>query len=85
MQSAQNALDTLACTAANPRLAWLERQLAHIIAQLRGLQDDVDCGWSKSGEGGVFSDCEFEMILDDFAASIANLKSLIQSTKMMVR
>ncbi len=69
----------------NAQLAWLERQLASIIAQLNGLKEDLDCGWSPSGVGGAFAVGEIEEMLDDFASSIANLKSLIQTAKMISR
>ena len=67
---------------ANPRLLWLERQLANIISQLLALVADIEAGWSIS-DMGLFTDDEFREMMEDLGVEIANLRGMIRALKML--
>ena len=67
---------------ANPRLLWLERQLANIIAHLNGLLSSLDDGWGLS-ELGFFSEDDFVEMVGDLSVEIANLKGMIRTLKSL--
>lgn len=81
LKEAEEALDELPDgEVKSERLRWLERQLANVVAQLQAIMADIDSGLSIS-DLGFFGDEEFEEILDDMGAQIANLRCMIQQAK----
>lgn len=85
LEQAQSVLGELpGGKGANPQLLWLERQLANIISQLLALAADIEAGCSIS-DFGFFTDNEFQEMMDDLGAEIANLKGMIQTLKMIGR
>lgn len=90
LQAAQGVADGLVIEGRGPRserVAFLERQLQHVIAELRALESDIESGlcFGVSGSGGISFGCEFEEIMECHKASISNLRGMIQSAKILER
>lgn len=64
----------------NPRLGWLERQLANVVAQLMTIMTDIESGSSIS-DLGFSCDEDFQKMIEDMGNVIAKLKSMIQTLK----
>ena len=64
-------------------IAWLERQLSQLIAQLQAMLHDVESGFPLDAE--LWDQLDLEEMLEDSMAEIRNLKSLIQSLRAMGR
>lgn len=64
----------------NPRLGWLERQLANVVAELQAIFSDIESGSSIS-DLGFSGDEDFQEMIDDLGNEIAKLKSMIQALK----
>lgn len=64
----------------NPRLEWLERQLANVVAELQAIFSDIESGSSIS-DLGFSGDEDFQEMIDDLGNEIAKLKSMIQTLK----
>ena len=83
LEQAQSVLGELPDSkGANPQLLWLERQLANIVSQLLAMTADIEGGCSIS-DIGLFTDDEFQEMMEDLGTEIANLKSMIRTLKMM--
>lgn len=64
----------------NPRLGWLERQLANVVAQLQAIVSDIESGSSIS-DLGFSGNEDFQEMIDDLGNEIAKLKGMIQTLK----
>jgi len=64
----------------NPRLEWLERQLASAVAQLQAMISDIETG-SSIVDLGFSGDEDFQEMVDDLGNEIAKLKGVIQTLK----
>lgn len=64
----------------NPRLGWLERQLANVVAQLQAIVSDIESGSSIS-DLGFSGNKDFQEMIDDLGNEIAKLKGMIQTLK----
>lgn len=82
LDQAQSVLDALPSKGEDPQLCWLERQLMNIISQLMAITADLEAGCSIV-EMGLYTDVEFEEMIDDLGREITNLKGIIQTVKML--
>lgn len=82
---AQEALNSLPAerSSQDQNIAWLERQLSHLIAQLQAMLMEIESG-SPIGSG-LWDELELIEMLDDSVTEISNLKSLIQSLRSLGR
>ena len=65
------------------QIAWLERQLSHLISQLQAMLHDIESGVPLAA--GVWEQLDLVEMLEDSMAEIRNLNSLIQSLKAIGR
>jgi hypothetical protein len=66
------------------RIAWLERQLNHLISELQALLADIEAGCSVTDLGFSGED-EFKDMLDTTNAQIANFKAMAHALKLVQR
>lgn len=89
LDKAQEALNSTTSQAILPpivaqRMRWLEAQLKNIIVYLQALLADAESGLSISSGQGM-SDGDVQDMLGQIAADISNLKSMIQTQRMLAR
>lgn len=66
------------------RIAWLEGQLAHLVAQLKTVLADIEEG-AALGKAGHWAESDAQEMVEDSLTVIANLKSRIQALKAQSR
>mgnify|MGYP003517683115 CR=1 FL=1 len=66
------------------RIAWLEGQLEHLVAQLKIVLIDIEAG-ETSGPSASWAETDAQEMVEDSLTVIANLKSLIQSLRAQGR
>lgn len=86
LKDAQDALGEIAegVGKGDPRLPWLEKQLASVVAQLIGIMTDIEAGMSVTDLGFSGND-EFEEMLEGLEVEIVKLKGLIRTLKEVGR
>lgn len=78
LQSAQLGVAEIGDKGDHPQLAWLERQLAHVIAQMHGMLLDLQSGMS-SKDLGFFGDDDLEEMVTEMDILVASLRRQIRA------
>lgn len=85
LEEAAKALDSLGRSPSknDPHIAWMERQLNHLISQLQAMLCYIESGVPL--DSGVWDQLDLLDMLEESMAEIRNLKSLIQSLRAISR
>ncbi len=83
-QGALRLIDRVENAQTGARIAWLEGQLEHLVAQLKIVLIDIEAG-ETPGLSASWAETDAQEMVEDSLSVIANLKSLIQTLRAQGR